>query len=271
MSIVVTGGTGAFGAHAVEALRNSGVPAEQIVATGRRALPGVVHADYDNPEQLRAAFAGAEKVLFVSGSEVGQRVRQHTNVVTAAKEAGVGLLAYTSIVRADTSDLLLAAEHKETEQLIRDSGVPFVFLRNSWYLENYDFRSATEHGLFGAAGEGRISAAARADYAEAAVAALLRAEPGTVYELGGPGITLAELAAAIGRAAGKDVAYTDLTPEKYTEFLVSVGVPEQAAAVYADSDHKAAQGALEVDPRDLETLLGRPATPVADVIRAALS
>jgi NAD(P)H dehydrogenase (quinone) len=278
MTIVVTGATGPFGRHAVEALLRRGVPADQILATGRSldkaADLGVrtQRADYNDPAELRAAFAGADRVLFVSGSEPGQRVPQHRNVVEAAKESGVGLLAYTSIVKADTSDLLLAGEHQETERMIRESGVPYLLLRNSWYLENYNFAGAVEHGLFGAAGEGKISIATRADYAEAAAAALLGFE-GTsrTYELGGPGITLGELAAEIGRVAGREVAYTDLSPEKYAEVLVGVGLPEAGAAVVADADRGAAKGALEAPGNDLETLLGRPATPPAEGIRAALA
>jgi NAD(P)H dehydrogenase (quinone) len=277
MTIVVTGATGPFGRHAVEALLRRGVPADQILATGRKIEKindlGVraQQADYTDPEQLRAAFTGADKVLFVSGSEPGQRIPQHRNVVDAAKAAGVGLLAYTSIVKADTSDLILAGEHQETERMIVESGVPYAFLRNSWYLENYDYPSAVEHGLFGAAGNGRISAAARADFAEAAAGALLADETNRAYELGGPGLTLAELAAEIGRVAGREVTYTDLSPEKYAEFLIGVGLPEQGAAVLADADRGAANGELEVPGKDLETLMGRAATPVSEVIRAALS
>jgi NAD(P)H dehydrogenase (quinone) len=278
MTIVVTGATGPFGRHAVEALLRRGVPADQIIATGRKIEKindlGVrtLHADYENPEQLRAAFTGADKVLFVSGNEPGARVAQHRNVVDAARAAGVGLLAYTSIPHADTSDLILAGEHHQTEQMILDSGLPYAFLRNSWYLENYDFRGAVEHGLFGATGEGRISGAARADFADAAAGALL-AEDGTnrAYELGGPGFTLAELAAQISEVSGRTVTYTDLGPEKYAEFLVGVGLPEPAAAILSDADRGAAQGRLETGPGDLERLMGRPATPVSDVIRAALA
>jgi NAD(P)H dehydrogenase (quinone) len=277
MTVVVTGATGQFGRHAVEALLRRGVPADRIVATGRQ-IDKIKHlgvrterADYESPEELRAAFAGAEQILFTSGNEVGRRIPQHRNVVDAAKAVGVRLIAYTSIVHADTTDLILAGDHRQTERMILDAGLPYVFLRNSWYLENYDYRSVAEHGLFGAAGAGRISGAARADFAEAAAGALLAGGTDRAYELGGPAFTLAELAAEVGRVAGREVSYTDLTPEKYTEFLVGVGVPEPAAAVLADADRGAAQGHLQVAGDDLEKLMGRPATPIADVIRAALA
>jgi NAD(P)H dehydrogenase (quinone) len=281
MTIVVTGATGHFGRLAIEALLSRGVPADRIVAVGRSvekiqdlAERGVVvkKASYDDPESLRAAFAGADKLLFVSGSEVGQRIAQHRNVIAAAKDAGIGKIVYTSAPHADTSPMILAQEHLATERALTESGVPSVFLRNGWYLENYDLKGALEHGLYGAAGEGRISIATRAELAEAAAAAI--AADGIeqqVYELGGEGVTLAELAAEVSRQSGRDVTYTDLAPEKYTEFLVSVGLPEQFAAVLADSDRGAAGGALYTGTEDLERLLGRPATPLADAVRAALA
>ncbi len=277
MSIVVTGATGPFGRHAVESLLRRGVPADRILATGRAVEKiqdlgvRVQHADYNDPDELRAAFAGAEKVLLVSGNEAGSRIPQHRNAVDAAKEAGVSLLVYTSIAHADTSDLILAGEHRATEQMILDAGLPYVFLRNAWYLENYDFRGAVEHGLYGAAGDGRISAATRAEFAEAAATSVLESEPNRVYELGGAGFTMTELAAEITKVAGREVTYTDLGPAKYAEFLVGVGLPEQMAAVIADADRGAAKGSLFTSERDLEMLLGRPVTPVSDVIRAALA
>ena len=281
MSIVVTGATGQLGRLIIESLLDRGVSADQVVAVGRDidrladlAGRGVVtvRADYDDPESLQAAFAGAEKLMFVSGSEVGRRVVQHGNVVTAAKEAGIGLVVYTSIAKADTSSLVLAAEHKATEQLIRDSGLPYVFLRNSWYLENYTAQLPTylQHGVAGAAGDGRVSAATRADYAEAA-AVVLTTEGHTnrVYELGGAPFTLTELAAEISRQTGSTVSYLDLPVDKYTELLVAAGLPEGYAAVLADGDRGLAQGELEVGD-DLAKLLGRAPTTLAEAIRAAL-
>lgn len=282
MSIVVTGATGQLGRLIVDSLLRRGVPADRIVALGRDtdrladlAGRGVVtrQADYDDIESLRAAFAGAEKLMFVSGSEVGRRAAQHHNVVTAAKETGVGLVVYTSIVKADTSELLLAAEHRATEAEIRASGLPYVLLRNSWYLENYTGQLATyrQHGVAGAAGDGRVSAATRGDYAEAA-AAVLTTEGHTnrVYELGGAPFTLAELAAEVSRQTDAEVGYTDLPVEKYTEVLVAAGLPEGYAALIADGDRGQARGELEVAGDDLATLLGRAPTTLAEAIRAAL-
>jgi NAD(P)H dehydrogenase (quinone) len=192
--------------------------------------------------------------------------------VAAAKDAGVGYIAYTSIPKADRSTLILAREHLATERMLLDSGITYAFLRNSWYLENYDLRAAVRNGaIAGAAGDGRISAAPRADFAEAAAAAVNAAEPNRVYELGGAAFTLADLAAVTAKVAGKPVAYTDMTADQYADLLVGVGVPEQFAKVLADSDRGAAQGELYVPVDDMERLLGRPVTPLADAVRELLS
>ncbi|TWG94222.1 NAD(P)H dehydrogenase (quinone) [Nocardioides sp. J9] len=282
MSLVVTGATGHLGRLVVESLLARGVPADQVVAVGRdeerlAALAdlGVTarRADYDDPAAVAAAVEGAEKVLLVSGSEVGQRVAQHLNVIDAAVAAGVQLLAYTSIPHADTSRLVLAAEHRATEEAIAASGLPHTFLRNSWYLENYTGQLDTylEHGtVLGSAGDGKVSAATRADFAEAAAAALLIDEPKEVYELGGAAFTLTDLAATVTEVTGTPVIYTDVPAEELTKVLVGAGLPEQYAAVIADGDLGLARGELHVDTADLEGLLGRPATSLADAIRAVL-
>lgn len=281
MTIVVTGATGHLGRLAVESLLARGIPAEQIVAAGRSVEKiqdladrgvRVTQASYDDPESLRKAFAGADRLLFISGSEVGRRIQQHTNVIAAAVDAGIGRIFYTSAPHADTSDLILAGEHLATERALAASGIPSVFLRNGWYLENYDLKGALEHGLTGAAGDGRISIATRADLAEAAAAAVVAdVHDKQAYELGGEAVTMAELAAEVSRQSGREVAYTNLTQQAYAEFLVGVGLPEQFAAVLADSDRGASAGLLDTGTGDLAALLGRPATPLAEAVRAALA
>jgi NAD(P)H dehydrogenase (quinone) len=281
MSIVVTGATGHLGRLVVEALLDRGVPGGQIVATGRRtetladlAERGVVvrRADFDDPASLREAFTGAERLLLVSGSEPGRRIEQHGNAIEAAKAAGVRHIAYTSIVRADTSSLLLAADHRGTEELLAASGVPHTLLRNAWYFENYTTRLPVylEHGIVGSVGAARISAAARADYAEAAAAVLTgEGHEGAIYELGGASFTMAELAEVVSTATGRTVTYTDLPVEQYAQVLVAAGLPEPVAAVFADGDRGAAAGELLVDGSDLEKLIERTPTPLADVVTAA--
>ncbi|MGW0019414.1 SDR family oxidoreductase [Rhodococcus sp. NPDC003382] len=280
MTIAVTGATGNLGCLTIAALLERGVAAADIVAVVRDAAKAaelaekgvqVRVADYDDADALRVAFAGVDKLLLVSGSEIGRRVPQHTNVVEAAKATGVGFLAYTSILDAQNSPLMLAAEHKATENLIAESGIAHALLRNGWYWENYESAvgTARETGaLFGAAGTGRVAGAARKDFAEAAAAVLLADDAaGKVYELGGDRLTYTELAEALSGVVGKPVVYKDLSREEYTQVLEGAGVPSQFAAVLADSDAGIAAGALDTDSGDLQRLIGRDATPVADVLR----
>jgi NAD(P)H dehydrogenase (quinone) len=280
--IVVTGATGHLGRLVVKKLLEK-VPAREIVAAVRDparaqdlAARGVEvrRADYSRPETLPAALAGAEKLLLVSSSEVGRRLEQHGAIIRAASAAGVRLLAYTSILRADTSPMLLAAEHAGTEQAILASGLPHVFLRNGWYHENYteNLGPALQHGaIVGSAQNGRIAGAARADYAEAAVAVLTGTPEKAVYELGGdPPYTMAELAAEVSRQAGKAIVYRDLPPEQYRAVLTGAGVPGPAADLYVDADVQVARGALDDASGELRRLIGRPTTPLAVAVAAAL-
>jgi NAD(P)H dehydrogenase (quinone) len=283
MSIVVTGATGQLGRHVVEALLERNVPAQEIVAAGRSiekladfAARGVqVKAmDYADPASVAGALKGAAKVLLISGSEVGQRVEQHRTVIEAAKAEGVELLAYTSIANADTTGMLLAAEHQATETILRESGVPFVLLRNGWYLENYTDQlpgTLAQGAIAGSAGEGRVSAASRADYAHAAAAVMVAdGQAGRTYELGGDEpFTLAELAAEISAAAGRDISYQDLPVQEYAGLLTGFGVPEAFAEILADSDLGIARGDLLVSTGDLRKLIGRPATSLGEAVRAA--
>jgi NAD(P)H dehydrogenase (quinone) len=232
-------------------------------------------ADYTQHATLQAALAGVNKLLLISSSEVGQRTPQHRAVIDAAKAAGVKLIAYTSLLHADTSALGLATEHKETETALAASGVPFILLRNGWYTENYEtvVPTAVQYGaVMGSARDGRIAAASRADYAAAAAAVLVRdGQAGKVYELAGDtAFTLTELAAEIAAQSGKPVAYMDMPQADYAAALVKVGLPEGFAALLADSDAAAANGGLFDDGKQLSQLIGRTTTPISSVIVAAL-
>lgn len=281
--IVVTGATGQLGRLVIQNLLKT-VPARQVVAAVRTPAKAadlaalgvqVREADYTKPATLAATFAGAKKLLLISSSEVGQRAEQHRAAIDAAKAAGVQLLAYTSILRAPTSRIALAVEHRETEAMLKTSGVPHVLLRNGWYTENYtgSLAAALAHGVvLGAARDGRIAAAARADYAAAAAAVLLRdGQAGRVYELAGDqAFTLAEYAAEVARQSGKSVAYQDLPEADFKSALVSVGLPEAFAGVLAQSSAATAMGELFDDGRQLSALIGRPTTPMADSVAVAL-
>lgn len=281
--IVVTGATGHLGRLVVEGLLKT-VPARELAAAVRSPEKAkdlsargvdVRAADYGRPETLTAALAGAEKVLLVSSSEVGKREAQHAAVIDAARRAGVGLLAYTSVLRASTSKLALAAEHAATERAIRASGLPFVFLRNGWYVENYteNLGPALQHGAIpGSAGGGRIAAASRADYAEAAVAVLTaRKREQEVYELAGDHpFTMADLAAEVSRQAGRTIRYEELPPDRYQAILTGAGLPASYASLLVDSDLGIAKGELDDSTGDLRRLIGRPTTPLSEAIAAAL-
>lgn len=281
--IVITGAAGNLGHHVIASLLQS-VPAANIIAAVRNpakaadlAAKGVQvrQADYNDGASLDSAFKGATKILLISSSEVGQRARQHQNVIDAAKRAGVALLAYTSILRADTSPLGLAAEHVVTEAAIRDSGLPYSFLRNSWYLENHteNLAPVLAHGaVLGAAQDGRFSSATRADYAAAAAAVLTADQPQAVYELAGDqSFTLTQYAAEVARQSGKAIVYKDLPEADFKAALVGAGVPEGFAALLADSDVGAAKGGLEDNGKQLSALIGRPTTTMAEAVKAALA
>jgi NAD(P)H dehydrogenase (quinone) len=280
---VITGATGQLGRLVIDVLLRR-VPAERIVAAVRNvekasaiAAMGVQvrQADYDQPASLDAALQGADRLLLISSSEIGQRTRQHQAVIDAARRSGIQLLAYTSVLHADTSVLALAQEHRETEAAIVDSGLPFALLRNGWYTENYTagVGSALALGaVYGCAGEGRISSAARADYAEAAATVLTGDDPaGQILELAGDtAYTLGDFAAAISRQIGKTINYVNLPEADYRNALLGAGLPEPLAGLLADSDTGASNGALFDDGRQLSSLLGRPTTGLEAAIMAAL-
>jgi NAD(P)H dehydrogenase (quinone) len=271
--IVVTGATGQLGRHVVEGLRQQGVKFAAGVRNTSADLGDVEvrELDYNRPETIEPALRGAEKVLLISGSEVGQRVAQHTAVVDAAKKVGVQHIVYTSAPHADTSPLVLAPEHKATEEAILASGIPHTFLRNGWYHENYveTFKLGAQTGeIVGATGDGRVASAARKDFADAAVAVLT--QPGhenKVYELTGDvAWTSAELAEEIGKVAGRPVTYRNVSVEELQQHLTTVGLPPEVAGFVAAIDANIADGLLGHTPGELRALIGRPTTPVSVAI-----
>lgn len=287
-TVAVTAASGHLGRLAVLALLERGAEPSSVVATARDLSKvqdladlgvDVRRASYDDPASLVAAFTGVERLLFVSGSEVGHRLEQHSNVVDAAKQAGVSLVAYTSAPHAATATYLLATDHRDTEAYLAASGVPFTFLRNSWYFENYTENLGpvlATGSVYGAAGTGAVSAAARRDYAEAGAAVLLAADvaehAGKVYELGGDeGMTLSDYAAAVAEATGREIGYVDLPVADFRAALESAGLPAPVAEILSDADAGIARGELFDDSRALSTLIGRPTTPLADILVPAVA
>lgn len=281
--IAITGATGQLGQHVFANLLNT-TAANQLVAVVRNpakaealSQKGVVvrQADYGDEAALTRALQGVDKLLIISSSEVGQRAPQHRNIINAAKAAGVKFIAYTSLLHADTSPLGLADEHVATEKMLADSGIPYALLRNGWYTENYlaSAPAALEHGVFiGAAGEGKIASATRADYAAAAARVIAEdGHAGKVYELAGDhGWTLSELAAELAKQSGKNVVYQNLSQADFAAALKSVGLPAGLADMLADSDVGASKGGLFDDSHTLSKLIGRPSTSLADSVKGIL-
>lgn len=281
--IAVTGANGQLGQWVIKSLLTK-TPAESIIALVRNPEKAaslksmgvqVRKADYNEPDSLTQALIDVEKLLLISSSEVGQRVQQHAAVIDAAKAARVSLLVYTSILKADTSPLILAQEHKETEALLKASGLPVAILRNGWYTENYteSLAGVLQAGaVLGAAEEGRLYTASRQDYAEAAAVVLTSPnQVGKIYELAGDeGFTLAEYAQKISKQTSKEIPYKNLAMNAFTELLIQVGLPEGFAGALADSEVHAANGWLAEDSQTLSRLIGRPTTPLSEAITAAL-
>lgn len=281
--IAITGATGQLGQHVIDTLLKT-VPASQIAAIVRNPAKAdaltrlgvtVRQADYSDEAAFTAALQGIDRLLLISSSEVGQRAAQHRNVINAAIAANVKFIAYTSLLHADRSPLGLHVEHVETEKMLADSGIPYALLRNGWYTENYlaSAPAALEHGVFiGAAGEGKITSATRADYAAAAARVISEeGHAGKVYELAGDeGWTLSQLAAELAKQSGKKVVYQNLNEADFAAALKGVGLPAGLADMLADSDAGAAKGGLFDDSHTLSALIGRPTTSLAESVKSIL-
>ena len=282
--IAITGATGQLGRLTIASLLTKIAPS-QIVALARDpakasdlSAQGVIvrKADYDDQASLDAALQDVDKVLLISSNEIGQRDHQHAAVIDAARKNNVGFIAYTSLLHADTSTLELRKEHLQTEAALRQSGIPHAILRNGWYTENQtaNLAGAVAHGvIIGNSGDGKFSAAARADYAEAAAVVLATdGHNGRIYELAGDtAYTRAEFAAELARVSGKPIVYRNMMEEEHRQALLGFGLPAELAGVIADSDTGAAQGALFDGSRQLSTLIGRPSTPWQETLRQALA
>jgi len=276
MTILVTASTGQLGRLVIESLLSRGVAASDIVAGARTVEKAadlgvpVVHLDYTDVASIEAALVGVDSVLLISSSEVGQRFAQHKNVIDAAAKAGIGHLVYTSVLKATTSPLILAPEHKATEEAIGASGVPTTLLRNGWYTENYT--GLVEQGrqtgeLVGSAGAGRVASASRKDYADAAAAVLIGGAEhiGATYELSGDvAWDFNELASVVSEIVGTPVVYRNLTSAEHTAELEAAGLDAGTVGFLVALDANISDGLLGDTSGDLSRLIGRPTTPLAE-------
>lgn len=280
MKIGITGATGQLGRLVVDYAKKSTSPSN-IVALVRdpekaKDLGVEVRAfDYNKPEALEAQLKGIDRLLLISGSEIGKRVQQHENVIKAAKATGIKLLVYTSLLHTDSSPIFLASEHLPTEKILRASGITYAILRNGWYTENYTqsiSQNITAGAVFGCAGQGKISAAARKDYAEAAAVVLTgEGHEFKIYELAGDeSFTLSDLAAEISKQTGKKIVYNNLSEAELVEVLKNAGLPEQMAGAFASIDTHIANGALYDNSHQLSQLIGRKTTPLSAVVKEAI-
>ena len=282
--IFIAAATSQLGNLVIQSLLEK-IPASQIIAGVRDTNKaqnlsdkGITLriANYNDPDGLERALLGVDKLLLISSGDIAaSRQQQHANVIDAAKKAGVGLIAYTSILNADTSELLLAKDHQETEKYLKASGVPYVFLRDGWYIENYtgSIPVALQHGaIIGASGDGKISAAARKDYAEAAAVVLTTdGHENKIYELAGDNaFTMNEYADELSKQIGKTIPYVNLPKDEYAAALVGAGLPEALANILADSDIGASKGQLYSKSKDLGDLIGRPTANLKDVIASSI-
>ena len=279
--IGITGATGKLGAIVLKKLIAEGTNPSDILALGRNENRlqelakdlGVKTAKFDYTDQntIDAVLSQTEKLLLISSSEVGKRFTQHKNVIEGAKKAGIKQIAYTSLLKADTSPLGLAPEHKQTEELLLSSGLNYTILRNGWYTENYTDQLPVmlEHlGFVGCAKEAKISAAPREDYAQAASKVLTSSgHDHKIYELAGDNaFTLSELASEVSAATKKDIKYTDLPEADFTKILVDAGLPEGFAQVLSSTETFAQEGALFDDSKTLSKLIGRPTRTLKEIL-----
>ncbi|NOU72829.1 NAD(P)H-binding protein [Paenibacillus sp. LMG 31458] len=284
MKILVTGATGQLGSKVVEALL-AFVPAERLAVSVRDTEKAtdlrsrgveVRHGDFDVPASLDKAFAGVDRLLIVSTQGDNEtRIRQHLAAVSAAERAGVGFIAYTSVTNAEESSLFLVPVHRATEEAIRKTGIPYSFLRNNWYIEN---EIGTIQGVLAgaplvtSAGAGKVGWASRGDYAQAAANVLAgKGHENTVYELSGTPITHDDLAAVLSKVLDREVPIQHVDDETYAKIIVGAGVPEQVAPILVAIQSAIRDGVLDIESNDLQTLLGRPVTPLSEAIEVLVS
>jgi NAD(P)H dehydrogenase (quinone) len=288
MKILVTGATGKLGSKVVEALLKS-LPADQLAvsvrnpekAEGLRARGVEVRqGDFNKPETLDAAFSGIERLLIIPTSDVQLggdkiRIRQHVNAVTAAERANIKFIAFTSATKAEKSNFFLAQAYKATEEAIVETGIPYSFLRNNWYLENEieSIKGAmADAPWITATGDGKVGWAVRQDLAEATANVLTgNGHENTIYELSGKLMDHKDLVSILETVLAKEIPFQQVDDDAYAEIMKGAGVPEAFLPILITTQKGIREGGLEVESNDLEKLLERPAVPMKEALTQIVS
>jgi len=285
LKILVTGAAGNLGSSIIENLVKK-VPASDIIA-GVRDLQSekaksyeaqgieVRLTDFENKESLVEAFKGVDRVFNISTfGDVETSIRQQTNAVEAAKEDGVSQMIYSSAPRADVSDFVLAGIHRERENIIKASGIPYVFVRNNWYVENE--LGTIQQCLNGApwvtsAGEGKVAWVYRLDLGEATANVLAgEGHDNKAYELAGENLTQQQFVDAVNEVTGKEIPLLAVASEAHEKMLKEAGVPEEFVSMLVMIQKGIRDGGLEALHSDLEMLLGRTPTTVKEALQFLL-
>jgi len=281
--VAVTGATGHLGGAVASSLSAAGLAQRLLVRSRARAphLPGaeVVTAGYADGDAVRAALRGVDTVFMVSGAEEPHRLAAHRTFIDAATDAGVTRIVYTSFLGATPeATFTLARDHWHTEQHIRASGLRFTFLRDNLYADQFVLFAGADGLLLGPGGDGRVSAVARRDVADVAVAVLLAAvaaapagspHDGRTYDLTGPeALSLAEVARTITEVTGRPVRYRPETVAQAYLSRAAFGAPDWQVEAWVSTYTAIAAGELSTVSRDVELLSQHPATSLAQLLAA---
>ncbi|MBE1878176.1 SDR family oxidoreductase [Myceligenerans pegani] len=275
-NLAITGATGHVGGAVFEHLRDSGLPIRLVVRDAERAPEGardVAEASFGDRGAATAALRGIDVLFMVSAAESADRLDEHRTFVDAAAAAGVRHVVYTSFLGAAAdATFTLARTHWATEQHLRESGMAWTFLRNSFYLDVFPLFAGQEGVIRGPAGDGRVGAVARADVARAAAVVLrdAAAHEGRTYELTGPeALTLSEIARVIAQATGRTTTYEDETLEQAYRSREPYGAPDWQVEAWVSTYTAIAAGELDVVTDDVERLTGTPPLSLADLLRGS--
>jgi NAD(P)H dehydrogenase (quinone) len=281
--IAITGASGGLGRRVAELVLEQADPTQVLLLTrtpdrlkdlARRGAR-VEKASFKNPTGLKQVLVGVERLLLISTDAIGGRVDHHRQAIAAARHAGVWHVAYTSVAQPSSDNpSLIAGEHAQTEQALRESGMDWTFLRNNLYAEGLipAVQQAAESGLWVTnAGEGRTAYVSREDCARAAAAVLLTdGHEREVYDITGPeALTQAEIAAIAAEHAGVPIEVILQDDAEYAVDLEAAGMPAPVVELIVSFGEAVRRGFLSKVSTDVQALTGQPPRSVREVLQAA--